>query len=287
MTPEVKNIFEIISQEYYTFTLSEKKLADFMLSNQDSLPYLSISQLASGAGVAEATVSRFCRRVGFQNYAQFKLAAANTSLRFKPANNPLSGQIEQQDSVEVICRKLYTAEMEAIGQTMDLLDPQAILRAANMLEKAGRVLCMGQGGSMLIAQEAAHLFSTVDNRFLPVIDSHMQAIAATMMEPEDVILFFSYSGSTRAMMETLKLAKERQGKVILVTRFPNAPGAAFSDVVLQCGANENPLQSGSIAARIAQMYLLDVLFSEYSRRNLFKTRDNRARIAQALADKHL
>lgn len=287
MTPEVKNIFEIISQEYYTFTLSEKKLADFMLSNQDSLPYLSISQLASGAGVAEATVSRFCRRVGFQNYAQFKLAAANTSLRFKPANNPLSGQIEQQDSVEVICRKLYTAEMEAIGQTMDLLDPQAILRAANMLEKAGRVLCMGQGGSMLIAQEAAHLFSTVDNRFMPVIDSHMQAIAATMMEPEDVILFFSYSGSTRAMMETLKLAKERQGKVILVTRFPNAPGADFSDVVLQCGANENPLQSGSIAARIAQMYLLDVLFSEYSRRNLFKTRDNRARIAQALADKHL
>ena len=287
MSATQQNVFEIISREYYTFTMSEKKVADFILSNQDALPYLSISQLAEGAAVAEATVSRFCRRVGFRNFAEFKVNTANTSLRFKPANNPLSGQIEQTDTVESICQKLYTAEMEAISQTMEVLRPESVLAAADLLEKAGRVLCMGQGGSMLIAQEAAHLYSTVDNRFVPVIDSHMQAISAAMMEPEDVIMFFSYSGSTRAMMETLKLARERQGKVILVTRFPNAPGAALSDIVLQCGANENPLQSGSIAARIAQMYLLDVLFSEYSRRNLVKTRLNRARIAQALMDKHL
>ena len=284
---EHRNIFEIISQEYYSFTVSEKKLADFMLSNQDGLAYLSIGQLASGAGVAEATVSRFCRRLGLKNYAEFKLSAANTSLRFKPANNPLSGQIQETDSVEDICRKLYSAETEALGQTMEVLSPDAIIRAADLLERAPRVLCMGQGGSMLIAQEASHLFSTVDNRFIAVVDSHMQAMSAAMMDPDDVIMFFSYSGSTRAMMETLKIAKKREGKIILVTRFPHSPGAELSDIVLQCGANENPLQSGSIAARIAQMYLMDVLFSEYSRRNLVKTRYNRARIAQALEDKHI
>lgn len=287
MATEYKNVFEIISREYYSFTVAEKKLADFMMSNQDALAYLSISHLADGAGVAEATVSRFCRRLGFPNYAAFKLTAANTSLRFKPANNPLSGQIERTDSVSDICRKLYSAEMEAIAQTMELLDSEAIVQAADLLEKAPRVLFMGQGGSMLIAQEAAHLFSTVGNRFIPVIDSHMQAIAASVMDPDDVIIFFSYSGSTRAMMETLDIAKQQRGKIILVTRFPHAPGAALSDIVLQCGANENPLQSGSVAARIAQMYLLDVLFSEYARRNPVRTRSTRARIAEALADKHL
>jgi DNA-binding MurR/RpiR family transcriptional regulator len=75
--------------------------------------------------------------------------------------------------------------------------------------------------------------------------------------------------------------------VILATRFPRSPGAELSDVVLQCGANENPLQSGSVAARIAQMYLLDVLFSEYARRNIVLARTNRARVAEALAEKHL
>lgn len=287
MAEEPRNVFERISREYYSFTVSEKKVADYMLSNQDGLAYLSIGQLASGAAVAEATVSRFCRRLGFKSYVEFKLNAANTSLRFKPANNPLSGQIEQTDTVADICSKLYAAEMEAIGQTMEVLNPEAVVNAANLLETASRVLCMGQGGSMLIAQEMAHLFSTVDNRFSAVIDSHMQAIAASMMDPGDVIMFFSYSGSTRAMMETLRLAKKREGKVILVTRFPHSPGAEISDIVLQCGANENPLQSGSVAARIAQMYVIDVLFSEYARRNLVKIRYNRARIARALEDKHL
>jgi DNA-binding MurR/RpiR family transcriptional regulator len=284
---EHRNIFEIISAEYYVFTPSEKKIADFILANQDGLAYLSIGQLAAGAAVAEATVSRFCRRLGFRNFVEFKLTAANTALRFKPANNPLSGQIERADTVEDICRKLYSAEVDALAQTMEVLDAAEVVRAADLLENARRVLFMGQGGSMLLAQEAAHLFSTVGNHFIPVIDSHMQAIAAAMMEQGEVILFFSYSGSTRAMMETLKLAKERGGRVILVTRFPKSPGAELSDIVLQCGANENPLQSGSIAARIAQMYLVDVLFSEYSRRDLRRTRENRARIAEALAKKHL
>jgi DNA-binding MurR/RpiR family transcriptional regulator len=287
MVLENNNIFEIISHEYYAFTAAEKKLADHILANQDGIARLSISQLADGAGVAEATVSRFSRRMGFGGFVDFKLAAANASLRFKPANDPLSGQLEDGDTVEDICRKLYAAEAEAMAQTMAVLDPAAVVRGADLLEKAGRVYCMGQGGSMLIAQEAAHLFSTVSNRFQSVVDSHMQAIAASMMAPEDVLFFFSYSGSTKAMVETMQLAKKRKGKVILATRFPRSPGAELSDVVLQCGANENPLQSGSVAARIAQMYLLDVLFSEYARRNIVLARTNRARVAEALAEKHL
>ncbi len=287
MLTETNNVFEIISQEYYSFTVSEKKLADFILSNQDGIAYLSISQLADGANVAEATVSRFSRRLGFKGYVDFKLTAANAALRFKPANNPLSGQIEDSDSLEDICQKLYTAEVEALAQTLDVLNPDAVVQAANLLEKAGRVLCMGQGGSMLLAAEAAHLFSTVSNKFQSVGDSHMQAMSAAMMDADDVIIFFSYSGSTRDMMESLALAKKRRGKVILITRFLNSPGAKLSDVVLLCGANENPLQSGSIAARIAQMYLLDVLFSEYSRRNIVLARTSRARVADALVEKHL
>ena len=132
---EHRNIFEIISAEYYVFTPSEKKIADFILANQDGLAYLSIGQLAEGAGVAEATVSRFCRRLGFKNFVEFKLTAANTSLRFKPGNNPLSGQIEQDDTVEDISRKLYSAEMDAIGQTMEVLDASAIVAAADLLEE--------------------------------------------------------------------------------------------------------------------------------------------------------
>lgn len=286
MSRDRQSIFVRIGSEYFTFTASEKKLADYILSAQDGASRMSISELAAACNVADATVSRFCRRLGYKGYQDFKFAIRNASMH-RMEDNPLSGEVSADDTLENISKKLLTANSLAMTQTLEVLSMDAISEAARMLRNASGVMCMGQGGSMLIASEAAHLFSTVSSKFRPVSDSHMQAMAACMMGEEDVIMFFSYSGSTLAMLDTLKMARDQGGKVILVTRFPNSPGAALANVVLQCGANENPLQSGSIPARIAQMYLLDILFSEYTRKNLDEAKENRNRIAEALALKHI
>ncbi len=286
MANEKQSVFVHIGSEYYTFTAAEKKLADYILAAQDCISRMSISELASVCSVADATVSRFCRRLGYKGYPDFKLAIANASIH-RLEDNPLSGEITQEDTLETISQKLLNASAMAMVQTREVLNLDAVAEAAAVLRESTSVLCMGQGGSMLIASEAAHLFSTISGKFRPVSDSHMQAMAAVMMEPTDSILFYSYSGSTLAMLDTLKTAKERGGKIILVTRFPHSPGAALADIVLQCGANENPLQSGSVPARIAQMYLTDILFSEYTRKNLDEAKESRNRIAQALAAKHV
>ena len=286
MANEKQSVFVHIGSVYYTFTAAEKKLADYILSAQDCISRMSISELASACSVADATVSRFCRRLGYKGYPDFKLAIANASIH-RLEDNPLSGEITREDTLETISQKLLNASAMAMVQTREVLNLDAVAEAAAVLRESTSVLCMGQGGSMLIASEAAHLFSTISGKFRPVSDSHMQAMAAVMMEPTDSILFYSYSGSTLAMLDTLKTAKERGGRVILVTRFPNSPGAALADIVLQCGANENPLQSGSVPARIAQMYLTDILFSEYTRKNLDEAKERRNRIAQALAAKHV
>lgn len=286
MADEKQNVFVHIGSEYYTFTAAEKRLADYILSAQDCISRMSISELANACSVADATASRFCRRLGYKSYPDFKIAIANASAH-RLEDNPLSGEITREDTLEAISQKLLNANTVAMTQTLEVLNLEEVAQAASILRSSTTVLCMGQGGSMLIASEAAHLFSTISGKFRPVSDSHMQAMAAAMMEPTDTILFYSYSGSTLAMLDTLKTAKERGSKVILVTRFPNSPGAALADIVLQCGANENPLQSGSVPARIAQMYLTDILFSEYTRRNLDEAKESRNRIAQALAAKHV
>lgn len=129
-------------------------------------------------------------------------------------------------------------------QTLELVRPEEYIRAADLLEQADRVLCMGQGGSMIIAMEAAHLFSTASGKFFSVTDSHMQAIAIATAGENDVILFFSYSGATKDLIETLSYARERGLRSILVTHFANSPGAGLADVTLLCGADESPLQLG-------------------------------------------
>lgn len=69
----------------------------------------------------------------------------------------------------------------------------------------------------------------------------MQAIAASHLTARDVVLYFSYSGSTEELLKNLKIIRDRRAVAILVTRFPKSPGAAYADVVLQCGSLEGPL----------------------------------------------
>ncbi len=280
------NVFEIISHSYYELTAAERKTADYVMQNRERTQYLSIGELAEESGVAEATVSRFCRSLGYKGYNAFKLAIANAGAprrSYKPAADPE----KDPDDTLSLARDLYATENEALQQTLSLLRPEAIDRAVEILHTARKVLCMGQGGSMILASEAAHLFSICDGKFIPVSDSHMQVISSATLSEEDAVLFFSYSGATRDMMETLSVVRAQGAKIILITRFPRSPGAALADVVLQCGSNESPLQHGSVPARIAQLFLLDILFARLDRLDPERCQENRQRIAAALADKHL
>ncbi len=281
------NVFELISSSYYDLTAAEKKIADFITANPEIVRDAGISDLADACGTADATISRFSRKLGYKGFNSMRIAIAQAISGKSDDAELLSGKIQMDDSFEDVCRKIRAADIGVINQTVDLIRPEVYFAAADLLEKAGKVLCMGQGGSVLIAMEAAHLFSTVSGKFNYIMDGHMQAIAASNMEKDDVILYFSYSGSVRDMMETLPLAKQRGAKVILVTRFPNSPGAKMADVVMQCGSSESPFQLGSVPARISQLCMLDVLFSEYCRRDYDNCRGSRERIAAALSEKHL
>ncbi|MFG6352156.1 MAG: MurR/RpiR family transcriptional regulator [Oscillospiraceae bacterium] len=280
------DVFTRINREYYQLTSAEKKIADYMLLQRQECQYMSISEMAEVADVAEATVSRFCRRLGYKGYSAFKLAVAGAGSGQRPMN-PLYGEIQSEDSLGDMCQKIYAADVDAITQTLALINPAAVTAAADMLLAADRVLCMGLGGSMILAREAAHLFSTALPNFYPVDDSHFQAIRAALLTPGDAVMYFSYSGSTRDMVDLMKIARERGAKIILITRFPKSPGAALADVVLECGAKEGPLQMGSVAARMGQLFITDVLFNEVCRRDMGDCRERRKQVADALADKHL
>lgn len=102
----------------------------------------------------------------------------------------------------------------------------------------------------------------------------MQAMSIALATERDVILFFSYSGSTKDMEDIMRIAGEQHVPVILVTHFPNSYAAQHADVVLLCGYNESPLQSGSGAAKIGQLFIIECLFSIFYERNpelYFKT----------------
>lgn len=290
MTANKVNIFVKISNGYSEFTVSEKKMADYVLSHRTDAQYMSITELAVECRVGEATVSRFCKRLGLKGYNDFKLAMAK-SLEREQNNGYLTGEIDAGIHVDSMfaedLRKIYADHTRAIVQTMSMVSSESIKEAARIMGSAHKVYCMGQGGSVFLAMEAAHLFSTISPKYFSIFDSHIQAQTASTMLADDAILIFSYSGSTKDNLELIEQAREAGGKVIIITRYLRSPGANLADVVLQCGADESPLEIGSVGAKVAQLFIMDLLFNELSRKNHEELKKNREKIAEAIAQKHI
>ena len=115
----------------------------------------------------------------------------------------------------------------------------------------------------------------------------MQMSLISIMDPEDVIVLFSYSGSTQTGIKALELANRRGIRTILITRYPKSPAAKLAAMVLCCGSSESPFQFGSVPAKVAQLVLLDMIFQEYLHRNQKTSEENLQRIADALSEKHI
>ena len=254
------NFWELLQQRQGQLTRSGHAVADYLLQHADEAQYLSISSLARECNVAEATVFRFCRALGFDGYHEMRIALAQAN-----ATGTMSSQRELQPgaSTETLFEHASARLFTAINGTQNALSVEAVDEAARMLREAKQVFCFGQGGSMLLANDICARFASLSTKFRTSGDSHLQLLTASLMNEADVVLFVSYSGAIRDMMETLRTAKAAGAKIILLTHYEDSPGASLADVVLRCGAQESPLDSGSIPIKVAVLYVGEVLVLRY------------------------
>lgn len=252
---------------YNQFTRAEKKVADYIVGHSREILFMSITELADSCGVGETSVFRFCRTVGLGGYQEFKMQLSLSMQAQEGEESVLTGAITPEDDLSKLVQKVLQTDQRALTETAALLDMEALDRAVAYLSQARRVIFFGVGASLTAAMKTSHKFLRIEPKVSCVNDAHTQAMLAATMSEEDVAVVFSYSGSTKDTNAVAELAHRTGAKVIAITRFQKSPLTEFTDVTLLCGADESPLQGGSSSADISQAFLVDLLYTEYYRRN--------------------
>lgn len=287
------NVPNRIAEKYSKMTKAEKRIADYFMKQSGNLQLVSITELAEQCKVADSTIFRFCKMLGYKGYNDFKLALAKEQgsamgASVRPDDElDVYSSITRSDDIPTTGQKLKTMYFAAIEQTLELLKPESVALAARILKNSERVYCLGQGGSLITAMEAWVRFATVAREFTTVQDTHLQMIAASLLTERDTIWFFSYSGATKDMVDILTLARERGARIIVVTRYAKSPATQFADVVLICGSNESPLQSGTVVAKLAQLMVIDMVYQEYIRLDADASEENRDITVKAISNRLL
>lgn len=274
-----------IQLSYNQFTKTEKKIADFITQNTNRVLFMSITDLSEACGVADASVHRFCRSMGVKGYQEFKM---KLSLSLSPDENAIvereNGNLKI-DSLEYSMDKILQGHISALKETRMLLQEDEIEQTILMMEEADNIYFFGIGDSLLTAREARNKFLRITNKVRCIDDPHMQAMTASMAGPKDLIVIISYSGSTKDNVYVAKIAKKTGAKVVGITRFLKSPLTGYTDTLLVCGSNEGPLDGGSMGAKLSQLYIIDVLFQEYYRRNMEISIENNKKTSRAVVDK--
>ena len=262
---------------YSSLRPSEKKVADFLLENPDKVIYLSISECAEKCRVSETTVIRFARLLGLSGYQELKIELAKTSVA---ASSSLSEEITPEDTMAEAVTKALQADARAVMDTLGIMDSDSLESAVKAILDAKRVLVCGFGTSGMAGQYLAYklLRTGIEVLFYP--DFHLQLMSTTVLEPRDVVVCISFSGSTKQILELAELVQSEGSTVVSITNYRRSPLVKHSDILLLTCSSENPFMSGAAASVIAQIAVIDALFiglamhnPEHSTKFIQKTAD--------------
>jgi DNA-binding MurR/RpiR family transcriptional regulator len=241
------NLLLSIQLNYNQFTRTEKKIADYVLQNAQDVPFMSITELAEGCGVAEASVHRFCRTLQIKGYQNFKMQLS-LSLHDgrQEAHDTGAGTGEARE--ENLFQKILNNNLSAIRETSALLDREVVEKTVRLMSAAQRIFFLGVGNSMITAEEAQGRFLHITPKVQYVVDTHMQAMAASMLTPQDMLIFISYSGSTSDNVRVAALGRACGARISVITRYPQVRADEVcghgSDLRLQGGTPGGRLHGG-------------------------------------------
>lgn len=270
------NYIYLIKEHYPLLTKSEKKVADLILNSGKTIIYSTMSDIKEKTKVGDATIIRFCQKLGFSGFSDLKIEIAKEDFSQKK-EQPSSGKYYDE-----IANHLT----EALYSTARLLNEEKLDEAIQLIGQAKNLYIFGVGSSGNTSLDLESMFLRVGVQAKAVLDPHFQAQVASLMKKEDVVIAFSLSGKTKDIYDSVEIAKKNGAKILAITNYLHSPVGQAADLVLQT-AIEEFLNGGSLAGKISQLYLCDLLVQGYEQKNNINAVELRERVLRSILDKSI
>ena len=247
---------------YDSLSNAERKVADYFLNNMENVFNKPIAQLAQEAGVSKVAWVRFCKDIGFDGLKDLKKALF-AQMREKvdePVEEPFS-DIRDVDSTKSLIEGIKQNSIRALQDTAEMLDPEMLEAAAKAILNARSVRIFGVGASGMVGNDLHSKLMRINKNSYFSTDHHTQLTYAANMSPQDVAILISMSGKTKEILEVLSLAKGCETPTIALTKYSKTPLAMNADTVLYVSAPEITIRSGATSSRLAQLMMVDALYT--------------------------
>jgi len=275
-------VLDRVKSAYASLRPSERRVADYVLSDPDECTQCTISELAERVQVSQPTVVRFVQAMGFDGYRSFKYCL----LRDRSGKSPQSPYFDPMGDLDLkpwdCLEDLPLKETRMAGglleDTLKSLSTQGLSRAVRMLATARTIDIYGVENSFTPASDLLTKLTYLGLNCRMHTDAYLQQISAAHLGVADVAVAISHSGCSVDTVKALKQARKTGAGTIAITSSQESMLAKCADVCLSTGGQDLSIYGTAIFSRIPDLAVIDLLYmgiiqSDYERfsRNLVKS----------------
>jgi DNA-binding MurR/RpiR family transcriptional regulator len=263
------------------------KIADFLLENPQAPLKLSIGDLARQAGTSAATVTRFCRLIGYSGYVPFRVSIA-TDLGRSTARDSWKTDIGRafgpDDSPADVLSTLINAHSRTLRETASAIDLPVMTEISHRISVSSHVDIYGVGGSAMLAEEMQARLYRIGVSTHAWSEVHAGLTSAAIQGPSTVAIGISNTGRTEETIQMLSEAGRAGALTVAISNNPLSPLAEMADLSIITSIYEQFLQPDDLSAKHGQLLVLDLLYLLIAQENFDRSTANLAASALAVAE---
>ncbi|WP_050613714.1 MurR/RpiR family transcriptional regulator [Bacillus testis] len=238
-------VLDSIQRNYHTFSMKEKEIADYVLNHKETILNINIKDLAQKTNASTSTITRFCKKIGVENFVEFKILL----------NREVEKTNESNDTFELV-NHMYNV---IIKSTQELVDHEQIKRIIHIMKQTPNILIFGLGSSGLTALELKYRLMRMGFNVDAIIDPHMMLMGSALIQPNSLVFCISNSGTSAEVINAASIAKENGGYVISITNYDHTKLTEVSDEVIFTSSLKIIDQDNFINSQLSIFYILDIV----------------------------
>jgi RpiR family transcriptional regulator, carbohydrate utilization regulator len=242
---------------------AEQRVAKLVLADARSFASLPVSELAERAHVSKPTVVRFCRSVGYDGLADFKLKLAGSVNEGVPfVHRSVDEDDKPGDLIVKVIDNAVSALLAYRNSAAGAAFERAIAALTSACKNKKRIEFYGVGNSGIVAQDAQHKFFRLGVAANAVADGHVQVMSATMLEPGDCAVIISNSGRSKDLLDAAEIARRKGATTIVITASgsPLAHAAnSAQQIHLAADHPEDYDRYSPMVSRLLHLVIIDIL----------------------------
>ena len=254
-------VIQTICAVYDGLTPTDQRIANYILENRARIPDMTMREIANECQTSSPTVSRFVKRIGYENFAQMRLELARTESSF--SRDYLLGSTTGSisfDRFNESLRFILSCKTTELTDTAAQIDPVTIKAVINLFLEADTVLITGVGNTLSVAANMAFKLRHLGVRAIAPSTTEYAASYSFMMTDRDVLVIISSSGISKRLGKIFDNAEDNGTPVVLITSNPQSSFVKRSKHVIMAYQRDRLFAYGVPFSHNSVNFVIEVLF---------------------------